>query len=90
MDLSFTLVCHHCGKSLEETTRMWSKPNEVYMVPCADCLANADQEGYRRGYDVGRADGYSDGLLDGETTVRDDVKTMLQIVKEESEVNPCS
>ncbi len=69
---------------------MWGKPHEVYVVPCSDCMDEADSRGYSRGYDVGQAEGYDSGLEAGEASVRDDVKSMLQIVKEESEVNPCS
>lgn len=85
MDLSFVLVCHHCGKPVEEASRLYPKRGEVYVVPCSDCLDDADSRGYDRGHDNGYSDGYSDGTEAGETAVRDDIKAMLTLIKEESE-----
>lgn len=86
MELSYTLVCHYCGKVVEEGSRLHPKSYEVYVVPCPDCMDDADSRGYKRGYDVGQSEGYEDGYSNGEAAVRDDVKAMLQLVKEESEV----
>ena len=39
---------------------------------------------YKEAWSQGYETGYTDGLAAGEAAVRDDVKDMLQIVKEES------
>ena len=88
MDVSFTLLCHQCGKPLEEASRLHSKPREVFLVPCSDCLGDAGARGYSRGQVAGYSEGYDEGLAAGEQAVRDDVKSMLRIVKEESNLTP--
>lgn len=82
--MTIDIVCHHCGSVLQEESRHYTKPGELYIAPCSDCMDSADKRGYDRGFDEGVSKGYDDGLEAGEQAVRDDVKSMLQIVKEES------
>ena len=80
--MNIDFVCHHCGAALEEGGRLYPKAGEVYIVPCSDCLDSADKRGFNRGHD----EGYGYGLEAGEQAVRDDVKEMMRVVKEESTV----
>ena len=82
--MNIDIVCHHCGAMLEEGGRLYPKQGTVYIVPCSDCLDSADTRGRDRGYDEGVADGNTLGFEAGVESVRDDVKEMLWIVKEES------
>lgn len=82
MDIS--LVCHQCGETLEEARPHWPKVGEVYVRPCTNCIVEADKSGYTRGVDEGSSQGYDDGHMAGVASVRDDVKEMLRVVKEES------
>lgn len=82
--MNIDIVCHHCGAVLQEESRHYPKVGELYVAPCSDCMDSADKRGFERGYDQGKSEGYDEGLSAGEQAVRDDVKSMLQIVKEES------
>lgn len=44
------------------------------------------QEAWVQGYEEGYAIGYEEGVAAGEAAVRDDVREMLRVVKEESAV----
>jgi hypothetical protein len=82
--MNIDIVCHHCGAVLQEESRHYPKSGELYVAPCSDCMDSADKRGYDRGFDEGASKGYDDGHEAGVASVRDDVKEMMRVVKEES------
>lgn len=78
--MTIDVVCNTCGEELEEQSPRHGNRGAVRFTSCETCCANA----HRVGYEEGHRAGYNEGLADGEQAVRDDVKSMLQIVKEES------
>ena len=58
--INIIVSCKNCGKSLDSDL----SGDEIVVVPCPSCLAEATTEGYDKGYDKG----YETSVSDGEST----------------------
>lgn len=64
-NIDFSVFCT-CGKGLCDSsdTRVRNGYHELYIAPCPNCLADARDDSYNKGYDEGEKVRYGNGMED--------------------------